>query len=193
MSEATIELLPCPFCGGTDISVKENYNPGVHINSPSRIISVDMHHFCLSEGLPRWRIGVTGRDYAEAAKAWNTRAALTDKQAAADVTDINVAHKNEPEDDGYQRLWLWFGLSRASFLTLPRVLMHAMTDDWQGRMAALLEDYYKQFPAGAGVDCDAKVIASKNGRFVKWPDWVLNYRHPDRAAIAAAEQKESTP
>lgn len=38
---------------------------------------------------------------------------------------------------GYDALWGWFGLSRASFLVLPRVLMHEMPDDWQLRMAAL--------------------------------------------------------
>lgn len=80
MSEPTIELLPCPFCGEADILVKENYNPGVRINSKDRIVSVDMYHYCPSIGLPRRSIRVTGRDYAEAAKTWNTRAALTDKQ-----------------------------------------------------------------------------------------------------------------
>lgn len=114
------------------------------------------------------------------------RAALTEK-ALPDVTDIDVARKIAPDGDGQERLWTWFGLSRASFLALPRVLMHAMPDDWQGKMAALLDEYDEQFPNGAGVDCGARVVAHKNGKFSKWPEWLLNYRHPDSAAIQAAK------
>lgn len=43
--------------------------------------------------------------------------------------------------DGFERLWAWFGLSRASWLTLPRCMMHEMPDDWQAKMAALLEQW----------------------------------------------------
>jgi len=42
---------------------------------------------------------------------------------------------------GYDKLWSWFGLSYASFLTLPRVMMHEMPDEWQGKMADLLEEW----------------------------------------------------
>ena len=42
---------------------------------------------------------------------------------------------------GHDRLWVWFGLGRPSWLTMPRVMMHAMPDDWQERMAALLEEW----------------------------------------------------
>lgn len=39
---------------------------------------------------------------------------------------------DEPVDCiGENALWLWFGLSRASWLTLPRVLMHEMPDEWR--------------------------------------------------------------
>jgi len=42
---------------------------------------------------------------------------------------------------GYDRLWNWFGLSRATFITLPRAMCHEMPDGWQERMAALLEEW----------------------------------------------------
>lgn len=82
---------------------------------------------------------------------------------------------------GYQRLWDWFGLSYASFLTLPRVLMHDMPDDWQKRMAVLLEEYGDAFPnqprLGTRVQCTV------DNKLAKFPEWLLNYRHPDKAEI----------
>jgi hypothetical protein len=83
------------------------------------------------------------------------------------------------EDD----LWNWFGgFGRPSFLVLPRVLMHAMPDHWQGRMAKLLQEYDEAFtnwPEGWGT----RVQLTQGGKLVKPPQWLLNYRHPDRAAI----------
>lgn len=82
---------------------------------------------------------------------------------------------------GYERLWGWFSLSRASFLTLPRVMMHEMPDDWQWKMAALLEEWDNTWDS---YDLPSpSVIAKKEGKFTKWPDWLLNYRHPDRGEV----------
>ena len=85
--------------------------------------------------------------------------------------------------NGYDALWLWFGLDRASFLVLPRVLMHEMPDKWQGQMAKLLEEWNETFPnqpaIGTRVQCTTLA-----GKLRSWPDWVLNYRRPDRAAIS---------
>jgi cation transport regulator ChaB len=50
---------------------------------------------------------------------------------------------------GSDRLWLWFSLSYANFLTLPRALMHQMPEEWQDKMAELLEEFddtYKNTP-----------------------------------------------
>lgn len=73
-------------------------------------------------------------------------------------------------------------MSRASFLVLPRVLMHEMPDDWQGSMAALLDEYDDAFPnrpaIGTRVHC-----TNLSGRLITWPEWMLNYRRPDYAAI----------
>lgn len=90
-------------------------------------------------------------------------------------------------DTGYQRLWLWFGLSRASWLTLPRVLMHEMPDDWQERMAVLLEEWDDEH--SRLVDTPDTFVSAKRGRrFCKFPSWLLNYRHPDVAIIAARKE-----
>jgi len=35
------------------------------------------------------------------------------------------------EPHGRERLWNWFGCSRASWLTMPRVMMHAMEWRWK--------------------------------------------------------------
>jgi len=83
---------------------------------------------------------------------------------------------------GYDRLWLWFGLSRASWLTLPRVMMHEMPDEWQDKMAALLEEFDETWDSH---EMPVPHVLGKrdNGRFVKWPSWLLNYRHPSKSFI----------
>jgi hypothetical protein len=83
---------------------------------------------------------------------------------------------------GYDALWLWFNLSYASFLTLPRVLMHEMPDRWQKSMAKLLNEYdetYCNLP-----DISSFVSFKSKNKFIKPPSWMLNYRHPDKEEIA---------
>ena len=86
--------------------------------------------------------------------------------------------------EGYHKLWGWFGLSRASFLTLPRTLMHEMPDEWQSKMAALLDEYDATFDLSNLPDC--KVMAVRDdGKFSSWPEWILQYRRPDVDRINA--------
>jgi hypothetical protein len=90
---------------------------------------------------------------------------------------------------GHEALWQWFGLSYAAWLTLPRVLMHEMPDDWQARMAALLEEFndtWTEAPEGCGIPT---VTNLDSGRFKRWPAWLLNYRYPDSKMIAAIRTK----
>lgn len=84
-------------------------------------------------------------------------------------------------ETGRSRLWGWFGLSRASFLVLPRVMMHEMPDAWQGKMADLLREYHETFPGMA----DYKYFVSIRGPkgFISLPTWLCNYRHPDKSMI----------
>lgn len=90
---------------------------------------------------------------------------------------------------GYDALWLWFGLSRSSFLTLPRVLMHEMPDGWQRKMAALLDEWdesWKGFP-----DVDLFVVAKQQGRFVKVPESLSQYRHPMQGTIDRMRERSN--
>ena len=95
----------------------------------------------------------------------------------------SAAQAQGAEGEGHERLWRWFGLSYATFLTLPRVLLHAMPDSWQFKMAALLEEADEAFPNAPGGFTVRGV--GENGRLTKLPHWLLNYRYPDRAAIDA--------
>ncbi len=85
---------------------------------------------------------------------------------------------------GHNALSEWFSLSYSSFLTLPRVLMEAMPDEWQGRMAALLEEYDDAYTNWPDIRVQVR-ITDGSGRMIKTPRWLINYRHPDRAAIEA--------
>jgi hypothetical protein len=80
------------------------------------------------------------------------------------------------ERTGHSLLWCWFGLDRASWLTMPRVMMHEMPDDWQRRMADLLIEWDATWDSSAMPS--PHVSAKRNGKFTRWPEWLLNYRHP---------------
>jgi hypothetical protein len=89
------------------------------------------------------------------------------------------------ERTGHEALWLWFGLSYASWLTLPRVLMHEMPDEWQKRMAELLREWDETWDIKKMPQLEMAVTMKHGGRFVKAPEWLTNYRHPDRDELAA--------
>lgn len=76
----------------------------------------------------------------------------------------------------------YFGLSYASWLTIPRVLMEAMPDDWQVRMAALLHEYDDAMVNPPNLGTTVRVTV--DGKMVTTPKWLVNYRHPDRQMIA---------
>ncbi|WP_417500757.1 hypothetical protein [Marinobacter sp.] len=85
-------------------------------------------------------------------------------------------------NQGKERLWGWFSLSYASFLVLPRAGMHQMPDEWQKRMAELLEEWDEA--AKNQPDLEFIVQGRKNGRLAKVPEWVRNYRRPNYGAWA---------
>lgn len=92
--------------------------------------------------------------------------------------------------NGEESLWEWFSLSYANFLVLPRVLMHAMPDEWQGKMAALLHEYDREFQNLPSIE--TRVSAVVDGKFSKFPRWLLNYRHPDEDEIDLAKNGPRT-
>lgn len=85
--------------------------------------------------------------------------------------------------NGYDKLWTWFGFSRASFLVLPRVLMHEMPDEWQSKMADLLDEYNETVDSIDEVD-KVYISARSGNRFCKIPEWILNYRRPNMKKIS---------
>lgn len=92
---------------------------------------------------------------------------------------MNVSHA--PDRPGYDALWESFGLSRAAWLVLPRVLLHEMPDEWQLRLANLLNEMEDTFP---GAPCfDYAVVAKDTGKFARLPEVLCNYRHPDLESI----------
>lgn len=94
---------------------------------------------------------------------------------------MEIAMSEPIEFDQRKDLACWFGLSYASFLVLPRVLMQDMPAEWQERMAVLLNEYDDAYPNQP--DIGTRVQATKDGKMIKMPEWLLNYRHPARAEI----------
>lgn len=89
--------------------------------------------------------------------------------------------------DGHSKLACWFGLSYASFLTLPRVLMNDMPDEWQKKMANLLNEMDDTFP---NVPISGyRVQATEGGKLTRFPKWVIRYRYPDKAELKKARKK----
>lgn len=94
-----------------------------------------------------------------------------------------VSVPSDPQPHDYrQDLQCWFSLGRASWCTIPRVLMEAMPEEWQRRAAILLHEYSDAFP-GCSKLPTPYVQARVDGKITSWPDWITNYRHPDRAEI----------
>lgn len=81
--------------------------------------------------------------------------------------------------DQRKDLHLWFGLSYAAFLVMPRVAMMEMPKEWQEKMAELLNQYDETIDTSAfGVKgCRVQALTGE-GKLMKMPDELLNYRHP---------------
>lgn len=93
----------------------------------------------------------------------------------------------QPKNSG--DLWDWFSLSYASFLVVPRVLMHEMPIEWQDKMAALLHEYDETFDTSSVVNSVSVVGRDSDGKLIKLPEYILNYRHPDREEIERLKAK----
>ena len=108
------------------------------------------------------------------------------KEKRQNIEQVNAMIINHK---GYNRLWRWFSLSHASWLTLPRIMMHEMPDEWQDKMAALLEEWDETWDSN---DMPTpSVSAKKDGKYTRWPDWLLNYRHPNKQEIKKLRIKEN--
>jgi hypothetical protein len=62
-------------------------------------------------------------------------------------------------------------------------MMHEMPDDWQMRMADLLNEWNATWDSN---DMPTPSVGAKqSGKYVRWPEWLINYRHPNSAKINA--------
>lgn len=86
------------------------------------------------------------------------------------------------KESGHNKLWGWFSLSYASFCVMPRVMRHAMPDNWQSKMADLLKEWDDTWTNQ--LNLGTRINATKNGKLTKWPSEFLNYRHPDKEFLA---------
>lgn len=87
--------------------------------------------------------------------------------------------------NGHYKLDAWFGLTYASWLILPRVLLMDMPDEWKLKMAELLEEIDATYPNAPNHIPTLHVSGrTSNGKFLKIPEWLSNYRHPDHNMIA---------
>ena len=83
---------------------------------------------------------------------------------------------NEYIESGADRLWTQ--VSYTSWLTMPRVLMQQMPDEWQGKMADLIAEYDERVTIPSKYWCDTEVTLKKDGKYIKAYEWVLNYKYP---------------
>ncbi|SDE15529.1 hypothetical protein SAMN05216185_11789 [Pseudomonas guariconensis] len=99
--------------------------------------------------------------------------------------------ERDDEYDYRTDLAAYFGLSYASWLTLPRVLMEAMPKSWQAAMATLLHQYDDAYPNQP--DLGTTVRVTENGKIVRAPEWLENYRHPDHAMLSKLRSEPVKP
>lgn len=99
----------------------------------------------------------------------------------AEALGYNEKESTHDTSNQNNDLSCWFGLSYASWLTLPRVMMEAMPKEWQQRMARLLNQYDNFFPNQP--DLGTRVQVTSDRKLIKTPKWLINYRRPDLKKI----------
>lgn len=75
----------------------------------------------------------------------------------------------------------WFGLSYASYLTLPRSILQEMPAEWQHAFARLLDELSDQYTAPLDGGHYTVQTRDDNGRFVADP--LRQYRYPSWHAL----------
>jgi hypothetical protein len=73
-------------------------------------------------------------------------------------------------------MWDWFGLTRASYLVLPRTLLCGMPEEWQEKFANMLDEMREVYDCSQIQDNYTVQLRGENNRFISDP--LRNYRHP---------------
>jgi hypothetical protein len=89
----------------------------------------------------------------------------------------------ESQQIPHQEINRWFSLTYASWLTIPRVLLEDMPNEWQAKLVELLEEYEERYPNQPPLGTRV-LVTGKSNIAIKTPNWILNYRHPDFNMLA---------
>lgn len=85
--------------------------------------------------------------------------------------------KTEMEREGHDALWR--KLSYTGWLTMPRVLMHQMPDEWQMQMANLIDEYEATWDIPKEYWCEVEISLKQNGKYTRMFEWIANYKYPN--------------
>lgn len=121
----------------------------------------------------------------ECANRWESWCAALRAQLPSQQPKLGLADGDRP---GYHALWLWFGMSRSSYAVLPRVMMHDMPDAWQADFARLMDQWDETWVNQPAIGTRVRVV-DEDGQLIKTPNWMLNYRHPDREQLDSMRKK----
>lgn len=90
-------------------------------------------------------------------------------------------------DETNEPIHLWFELSYAQYLTIPRSIMQAMSEEWQHKMANLLSELDETFEWRPKEGRYWVKLKDGNGRYVNDP--LMDYRHPDLSYLESLKKK----
>lgn len=65
--------------------------------------------------------------------------------------------------------------------------MHEMPDEWQDKMATLLNEYEETFPNQPPVSTHVSI--KEGGKFTVMFNWLCNYRYPSKHKIAQMREQ----
>lgn len=82
---------------------------------------------------------------------------------------------------------VWFELSYAQYLTIPRSILEAMPEEWQIRMTKCLEELDESFDWRPSEGRYWVRLKDDKGRYVSDP--LMEYRHPDKKYINSLKTK----
>lgn len=84
----------------------------------------------------------------------------------------------------------WFELTYAGWLTIPRVLLQAMSEEWQRRFVECLDEMDEEFESMGCDGLEIEVRFKKDGKYVKTSDHVCDYRHPHQEWLDSLRTKK---
>lgn len=95
-------------------------------------------------------------------------------------------------EESDEPIHLWFELSYAQYLTVPRSIMEAMPIEWQRKMALLLEELDDTYAWRPNEGRYWVRLKNDKGHFVHDP--LMEYRHPKADYIKSlVKQQPKTP